>query len=330
MMDITIIVNPTAGNGKALKRWEAFSKRLDFPYDLKITSRPREAAEITKECTQSPDYHLVIAFGGDGTAHEVIEGASGRPTCIVGVIGAGSGNDFGRGFQSFRTPNELNDYVSSTLKSKAMDAGLLQSDEQDYFFVNNAGIGFDAFIAFQVNKSPVKKYLNKLGLGKLAYTYYLISSLVTFRRFKLSVETKDHMLTFQHVWFATVSNQPYFGGGMEISPISNAADGKIELTVVHNLSRLKLLLVFVTVFFGKHTNFKEVHQFQSKSFSLTTEKKIFRHTDGEFAGKTQPHKENQFTVQEAIWNITNLDPLDVSPSIHDNRYAKRENESRIK
>lgn len=330
MMDITIIVNPAAGNGKAIKRWKAFKKGLDFSYNLKITSHPKHATELTKECIKTDDYHLVIAFGGDGTAHEIIEGVLGCPKCIVGVIGAGSGNDFGRGYHSFKSPKELNHYVRSFPENKAMDAGLLQADESDYFFVNNAGIGFDAYIAFQVNKSSIKKYLNKFGLGKLSYTYYLISSLVTFKRFQLTVETTEQFLSFQNVWFATVSNQPYFGGGMKISPTSNTTDGLIEVTIVHNLSRLKLLLVFVTVFFGKHTKFKEVHQFKAKSYILTTDRKVFRHTDGEFAGQTIPNTENQFTVQEGIWRITNLDPLDVSSIFDDNKYAKRENESRIK
>jgi len=330
MMAITIIVNPTAGNGKALKRWEAFKKGLDFSYNLKITTRPKQATEITKECTRSDDDQLVIAFGGDGTAHEVIEGAIGCPNCIVGVIGAGSGNDFGRGYHSFKTPSELNLYVSNFPENKEMDAGILHSGKDDYFFVNNAGIGFDAYVAFQANKSSVKNYLNKFGLGKLSYTYFLISSLVTFKRFNLSVETSEQFLSFQKVWFATVSNQPYFGGGMKISPTSNTTDGLIEVTIVHNLSRVKLLVVFVTVFFGKHTKFKEVHQFKAKSYTLSTDQKVYRHTDGEYAGQSHPYMENHFSVQKGIWNITNLDPLDVSSYINDNEYAKRENESRIK
>ena len=330
MMDITIIVNPVAGNGKALKRWVAFKNGLAFPYELKITTRPKEATEITRLCAQKGDHQLVIALGGDGTAHEVVEGALGSPNITVGVIGAGSGNDFGRGYTSFKSPEELNQYVNTYPKNTAMDAGHLQTDKQDYFFVNNAGIGFDAYIAFQVNKSPVKKHLNKIGLGKMSYTYYLIRTLVTFNRFQLSVETTEKFLNFHNVWFATISNQPYFGGGMKISPNSKPADGLIEVTVVHDLSRIKLLLVFVTVFFGRHTKFKEVHQLQAKSFSLTTDNKVFRHTDGEFAGQTIPYSVNEFTVQEGKWKITSLNPLDVSLNIYDNRYAKRENESRIK
>ena len=315
-------MNPVAGNGEALKYWEEFKKGLEFSYELKITSRANEATEFTRECTKSEGDKLVIAFGGDGTAHEVIAGTLGCTTCIVGVIGAGSGNDFGRGYHSFKTPSELNQYVRASHGKIAMDIGNLRTKQQDYYFVNNSGIGFDAYIAFLVNKSPMKKFLNKFGLGKFAYTYYLIQTLITFNRFHLTVETDTEFLEFQHVWFATVSNQPFFGGGMNISPISDTSDGLIEVTIVNDLSRIKLLLVFITVFFGTHTKFKEVYQIQAKSFSITTNSKVFRHTDGEFSGQTSPGEKDYFTVQEGNWYLADLNSLDVSDNFYDNRYAK--------
>jgi diacylglycerol kinase (ATP) len=306
-MEITIIVNPAAGNGKALNRWETFKKGLDFSYNLQITSKANEATEITSKLAKQDGHQLIIAFGGDGTAHEVIEGTLESTSCIVGVIGAGSGNDFGRGFYSFKTPFELNRYVKSFPQSKKMDIGHLQTSQQPYYFVNNSGIGFDAYIAYAVNKSAIKIFLNKFALGKLAYTYYLIQTLVTFKRFRLTVESNDQVLEFHNVWFATVSNQPFFGGGMKISPKSFPSDGLVELTVAHDLSRLKLLMVFVTVFFGAHTKFKEVYQMQAESFTLVSDQIVFRHTDGEFAGRTAPDIKDHFSVQKGKWNITDLD-----------------------
>ena len=246
---------------------------------------------------------LLIAFGGDGTAHEVIEGVIGYNHCTVGVVGAGSGNDFGRGFLSFKSPAELNHYVSSAMLTKSNDIGILKVKEQDYYFVNNAGIGFDATVALHVNQSSLKKWLNYIGLGKLAYTYYVIKTLITFKRFQLTIGTNQIDLQFSNVWFATVSNQPFFGGGMRISPNSNPSDGQIELTVVHDLSRLKLLLVFATVFFGKHTRFKEVHQFTSTSFTMSTSQNVIRHTDGEFAGTTTADVVDEFMVLKDQWNL---------------------------
>jgi len=305
-MKTSFIVNPTAGHGKSLKRWEKFKKDLNFPYELHMTSSPKHATQLAGKCVQSGERQLLIAFGGDGTVHEVIEGVLSCPNCIVGVIGAGSANDFGRGFQSFQHATDVNRYVQSNVKTLKMDIGNVITRNENYTFVNNAGIGFDAYVAYQVNKSSVKNLLNKFSLGKLAYTFFVIKTLITFKNFKLTVETPTNCQLFEKVWFATVSNQPFFGGGMKISPQSNPADGKIEITVVHHLSRLKLMLLFASVFYGKHTSFKEVHQTTATSFTLTTNESMYRHTDGEYANKTTPFVADEFTVKAKKWRIPNL------------------------
>ncbi len=303
-MKVTFIINPLAGNGKAERKWQTFKEGLDFPYEFFLTRAAKDATAIATDISKdNKKYHLIIAFGGDGTVHEVIEGLLDSDFSIVGVVGAGSGNDFGRGYVAFKTPVEINEYVRSENNHEMMDIGIIQTVHQPYYFVNNAGVGFDAFVAFKVNQSPFKKWLNQFGLGKLTYTYFLINTLLTFKRFNLSISTISDQLKFENVWFATVSNQPYFGGGMKISPESNPSDGLLELTVVHDLSRLKLLVVFATVFFGKHTNFKEVYQIQSPSFILSTDTSVYRHTDGEFAGLTDPFVKDEFNVQEGKWRL---------------------------
>ncbi|WP_419096035.1 hypothetical protein [Rossellomorea pakistanensis] len=59
----------------------------------------------------------------------------------------------------------------------------------------------------------------------------------------------DIEYVYENTWFITCSNQPYYGGGMIISPEAKPDDGKLNLTIVYNLSRYKLLLVFLSVFF---------------------------------------------------------------------------------
>ena len=305
-MKTTFIVNPIAGNGTALKRWEKFKVQLDFKYEVHMTANPKHATELAKKIAQNGQRQLLIAFGGDGTAHEVIEGVLDFPNCIVGVIGAGSGNDFGRGFPSFQKAEEVNMYIRTRGETIDMDIGYVVTQQQTFPFVNNAGIGFDAYVVYLANKSPLKKVLNKFNLGKLAYTFFLVKTLVTFKRFTLTVESLGQRQTFEKVWFATVSNQPFFGGGMKISPNSNPTDGIIEITLVHHLSRIKLLLLFASVFFGKHTSFKEVYQLSTTMFKLTTNESVYRHTDGEYANQTIPNVADEFTVQSKKWQITSL------------------------
>jgi diacylglycerol kinase (ATP) len=303
-MKAVFIVNPAARGGKALGRWEVFRKTVAFPYQEFLTNGPGHAKAIARgfAAHHREEKVLLIAFGGDGTIHEVIAGAAGAGNLVVGSVGAGSGNDFGRGFRSFGTAEEIGAYLDGRDTAKALDLGKA-SFKDSAIFVNSSGIGFDAEISRGTGSSSLKPLLNRVGLGKFVYALYTMRALISFRTFSLEVTADGERLNYRDVWFATVSNQPYYGGGMKISPLSDPADGLIELTVVSRLSRIKLLLVFGSVFFGAHTAFREVDCRQGRSFSLKADREVPLHTDGEDAGDTEPGCPVVFTVRPAAWRL---------------------------
>ncbi|HSJ36694.1 MAG TPA: diacylglycerol kinase family protein [Planococcus sp. (in: firmicutes)] len=302
-MRTIFVINPVAGNGNSMKKWQKFKEQIQFPYELAVSRSSGHATGLVKELRSSPDPVLVIGFGGDGTLREVIAGAAGAPQLIVGSVAAGSGNDFGRGFHSFANAEEISAFLENPTSSPK-DLGEF-IDGEAYQFVSSSGIGFDAEISVKVNRSKVKRWLNRIGLGKLVYFVYVIITLLRFRLFCLTVEQDGKTVTYDNVWFATVSNQPYFGGGMKISPHSIVDDGILELTVVNRLSRLKLLLVFGTVFSGKHLRFKEVHQLTGTEFLLTADRPVYRHVDGDSAGRTPESRSIRYTVSKSDWHSVN-------------------------
>ncbi|RNF40796.1 diacylglycerol/lipid kinase family protein [Planococcus salinus] len=304
-MKIAFIINPEAGNGKSVKKWRAFEKTIHFPYEKTVTRYPGHAIEIAESYRRRKEEWLLIGFGGDGTLREIIAGAAGSGQLIIGFIAAGSGNDFARGFQVFRNADEIVGFLNDP-KFRKEDLGEF-SNGQSFRFVSSSGIGFDAEISVLVNRSPMKKWLNTIRLGKLVYLIYVIKTLIRFDKFRLIVEESGTTSCYNDVWFATVNNQPYFGGGMKISPQSKTNDGLLELTVVHQISRLKLLFVFGTVFTGKHTRFKEVIQFSGNAFRLNTEKEVFRHVDGDFAGKTPKDNFVTYSISRQHWNSANTE-----------------------
>ncbi|AYC29885.1 diacylglycerol/lipid kinase family protein [Paenisporosarcina cavernae] len=302
------IINPSAGNGKGKRKWGAIQPRLMFEYEYYYTSGPRKAVELAKNCANN-GAELVIGVGGDGTLHEIVEGVSlsNNKSCIVSAISGGSGNDFGRIFPTFSRADELNEAFKNGVQGEFFDLGRLETNHSKETFTNNAGLGFDAYIAYHVNKSSVKKMLNKIGLGKLAYTFFVVKALLHFPLFHLQVNADGQIRNFENVWLATLSNQPFFGGGMKISPTSNPRDGLVELTIVSNISRWKLLLVFGSVYLGKHTNLQAVHTFQASKVGLTTDTITYRHVDGEYAGKTRPHQEDCFSIEpRAVASLTTM------------------------
>ncbi|MDN3427079.1 YegS/Rv2252/BmrU family lipid kinase [Microbacterium sp. APC 3898] len=302
-MKTVFIINPLAGNGRALKKWHRFEKTIRFPYEPIVTQFPGHAVELAAGYRHQQNV-LLIGFGGDGTLREIIVGAAGAKGIIVGSVAAGSGNDFARAYGSFKDAQAIERFLERPFFRRE-DLGEF-TDRAESQFVSSTGIGFDAQITIAVNLSAIKQKLNQLGLGKLVYFLYVIRTFLTFEKFTLSVETDGDLTVYEDVWLATVSNQPYFGGGMKISPSSKTDDGLLELTVVHHISRLKLLLVFGTVFSGAHTRFKEVSQMSSREFRLSTDKPVCRHVDGDDAGISSPNEMVVYAVSHKKWNSINI------------------------
>jgi diacylglycerol kinase family enzyme len=128
--------------------------------------------------------------------------------------------------------------------------------------------------------------LNKLSIGRMVYVSFLLKKLFTYKTstIDLSIDGKKHI--FEHTWFVTVSNQPYYGGGMKIAPTAKPDDRLFDITVVHQLSRWKLLLVFLSVFWGTHIHFKEVKTYTARDVFIHSNARLFVHADGEHIGFT--------------------------------------------
>ncbi|PID21459.1 hypothetical protein CSV61_09545 [Sporosarcina sp. P3] len=131
-----------------------------------------------------------------------------------------------------------------------------------------------------------KRTLNKWKLGSIVYALTVVHSLLAFKPFNAKIQIGSDTRVFHNVWMITVSNLKYYGGGMKISPHSVYDDGEFELTVVHSISVLKFLAVFLTVFNGNHTNLKGVSTYSSDKFIVEMDRAVGCHTDGEYLGTT--------------------------------------------
>lgn len=293
MEQIYFIINPKAGNGSCLKIWKRLEPELknkNISYLAFFTEYQGHANSIAATiATGDHEKKILIAVGGDGTMHEVMNGMIKYKNIILGFIPGGSGNDFCRGFQIPSEPAEALEVIFRLMNKEvvSIDIGdITMQDQAKHYFINNMGAGFDALISYEVNQSCMKVLLNKLSMGRLIYSYFLLKKLFTYKcsTIDLSIDGKKHI--FEHTWFVTVSNQPYYGGGMKIAPRSVPDDGIFDITVVHQLSRLKLLVVFISVFWGKHIHFKEVKTFKGSFVSIQTNSPLYVHADGEFIGYT--------------------------------------------
>jgi diacylglycerol kinase (ATP) len=295
MTKLYFIVNPKAGNGKAKLIWSSVEKQLreqKINYESFFTERTGHGKLIAKQIVESNDKKKVtiIVVGGDGTINEVVNGIGNFSSrARIGVIPGGSGNDFTRGYGIPRNPDMALPFLLSEVNnvSPTFDLGKIDLEGgREHFFINSTGAGFDALISYEANQSKWKGLLNRFSLGELVYVIILLKHLFSYKctTIELWIDGKKH--TFPDTWFVTVSNQPFYGGGMKISPHATANDGKLNITIVHRLSRLKLLVVFLSVFWGKHLKFKEVNTFLAQKISIHSTEPIYVHSDGEHIGST--------------------------------------------
>lgn len=310
MKILFFIVNTAASNGKSLKVWKRTVNELErrkVNYRTFTTKYPGHATELARQIAKMYEDKIagVICVGGDGTMNEIINGLVDHPEIKIGFIPAGTGNDFSRGFSLPKTPlGTLNLILKRMNKPlRKYDVGRASFDQikKTHRFVSSLGIGFDAEVSKVANESKIKKYLNQIGLGFLAYVVALMKLLFTYQVTNVTLLIDGNIYRYKNVWFVTISNQKYYGGGMKISPNARPNDGVFNITVVHEMSRLKLLAVFGSVFFGKHVLFKEVSLHTGETIRVESEKPLLVHADGELITKSPV----TVTVEKSRMNIFN-------------------------
>ncbi|WP_167578591.1 diacylglycerol/lipid kinase family protein [Jeotgalibacillus proteolyticus] len=309
-MKVIVIVNPHAKNGMALKKFTRLIPICEKEkIDYWITAAPLDAVHRMKDyLSRHPDEKVIfLGVGGDGTMHELINGAAGFPNALIASISAGSGNDFGRHYSSFPfTEQSLRWLKQWDGKAEKQDSVYFKGDKSGWF-VNNLGIGFDALVAYSANQSFLKKWFNRFKLGKLIYAFYLLRHLFRYQPQEMEIWLDGKAHRYKDVWFITAANQPYYGGGMKIAPSANSSDGILDMIIVHQLSRWKFLAVFISVFFGSHLRFKEVEHLSGRKVQIKVFSEAFIHADGEFGGVLSEKSPLWIQLHSKSWNHIRTD-----------------------
>lgn len=216
----------------------------------------------------------------------MLKGALPFPHAILGSLAAGSGNDYVRGIQKTKGVAQALRLFQDNAH-KAIDIGQYETDGMDGYFMNSLGMGIDAEISAEADRSRLKKWFNLVKAGKLIYLILFLKQLFTYKpgSMELVVDGEIHML--KKVWFIVIANQPYFGGGMKISPQSKLHDGRLNIIAVHDIALLKLLAVFITVLWGGHLKIKNVDSFSGKMIKMKNHGSAKIQSDGEIVGKDQ-------------------------------------------
>ncbi len=277
---VKLILNPMADMGRAWKTANDLRPiAQEFKGDLTWsgTVYPTHAIELARQAAEE-GCDMVIAMGGDGTAHEVTNGlmqipAEKRP--VMGVVPIGSGNDFA---YSIGIAQKADHALAHALKAevvKPVDIGLMTDEHgRREYFDNTLGIGFDAVVTIRSHKLPIVK-------GFLMYLTAVIQTiLLNHNPARVHVEA-DSGNWDDELLMLTLCNGPREGGGFMLSPDSKNDDGKMESVAVTKVSRAMMFRLVPEFMSGTHMRFKQIRMGEFKKMSITSSLPLYIHADGE-------------------------------------------------
>lgn len=246
------IVNPAAGGGKSAKLAGAALARLReqrVEVDVSTTARKGHAAELAADA-YAKGYRRFIAVGGDGTAHEILNGLfrlTQTPERVsLGFLPLGTGNSFLRDFASDGADASLRAMLEG--RTRPVDLVRLTHAAGELFSLNILSLGFTADVGALTNR-----YFKPLGpLGYLLGVFVRVAQLRR-RSFTLRCDD-DSEWDDRRALFLTFNNSKYTGGTMLIAPDADATDGYIEFVRWGPISRLGLLRTLPRLYDGTHTS----------------------------------------------------------------------------
>lgn len=283
-----VIVNPNAGKKKGKTDWQKISNLLinnEISFKEVFTNSKNHAHQLAIEYIKK-DFRKIIVIGGDGTLNEVANGILTQNHCnssdiTLAMIPVGTGNDWSK---TFNIPNDYESLVKGIKIENTIlqDVGLVKYYNSDKiaerYFVNVAGVGFDADVAKRTNQSKD----NGRG-GTLAYLRNLLLCLFSSQSigYKITIDKK----TFDRIVFSLVVGiGKYNGNGMMQLPNAIPNDGLFDITIIKKIGKLKVIRNVKKLYDGSFVKISNVELSKGKSLIIETEKPVNLETDGESIG----------------------------------------------
>lgn len=272
-----IIYNPTSGREifkKELAYVLARFEEAGYETSAHATTGEGDATRAAKHAVERY-FDLVIIAGGDGTINEAIRGIAPqeyRPQ--VGIIPAGTTNDFARALSIPRDIKKAVDIIIDQHNVKALDIGKVN----EHYFVNIAGGGDLTELTYDV---PSKL---KSAIGQLAYYIKGIEMLPSLKPVSTVIEYDEHVYEGDIMLFL-VANTNSVGGFEKLAPDALIDDGYFDLLILKKTNLAEFLRIASLGIRGQHIENDHIIYTQAKRIKVTPKQKMLLNVDGEFGGE---------------------------------------------
>ena len=256
-----LVVNPMAGGGATGRTFASMRETIERvlgPVDVAMTERGGHGIELAREGAIA-GRSLVIAVGGDGTLHEVVNGlmqaragkngSPGAEGTRIGLIGQGTGGDFRK---TLGLEHRLDKYLEalSSGRERALDVGKFTGGgKTDHYFVNILSPGMGGLVDRYVADAS-----RMLG-GTAAYFGASLRALVNARLGNVKATVTYEGKTEEHKirsFMIAICNGRYFGSGMHVAPMAKVDDGVLELVALGATSKLGFAMTSRGIYSGAH------------------------------------------------------------------------------
>jgi diacylglycerol kinase (ATP) len=243
--DTLVIINPAAHGGRAARRAGPLLGTIG-PHTVVHTEGPGHAAVLATTATAQ----RVIAVGGDGTVHEVVQGLMRRASpAALGILPLGTGNSFVRDL-GISQPTEAAAAIAAD-RRRAVDVVQVTCADRTLWSINLFSLGFTAEAGELTNR-------RFKALGAAGYVAAVVVSVARLHHPRVPYALDEGPLDDRPLTFVSFSNSRYTGGAMKMAPDADPSDGWVDVIRVGALGRGRLLTAFPRIFSGTHVAMPEV------------------------------------------------------------------------
>lgn len=275
------ILNPAAGGGRGLRaraRIETALAEAGVRARLVLSEQPGHAVTLAQAAAHD-GVRRFIAIGGDGTLNEVANGvllaAIPPGEATLALLPVGRGDDWAR---THRVPRRLELAVRLIAAGRTVlhDVGVarFQGEGRTRYFINVAGVGFDAYVVEQTRATR---------LGPLSYLAGLLRGFATYSAPRMRVHA-DALCLDETLFVTFAALGRYCGGGMHVAPAAVTDDGLLDVVTIGAIGRLELALNLRRLFDGSLPGYRKVRTARCERLEIATATPSGVQLDGELVG----------------------------------------------
>ncbi len=274
-MKNVFIINPCAGKAAARKNLEERIKEYvaNHPETSEIlyTTCKGDGTRVAREVAQRGEEVRIFSCGGDGSAFDVLNGVVGYPNVAIGILPAGTGNDFLKTF----CQNEHFFHIEDQVAGTEYTLDVIQAGEK--YCLNQASMGLDAQVCAHKDK------FSRLPLvsGQLAYILALLYCFFLAIRNRFTITVDDAPAVQGDYLLAVAANGRFYGGGFKSAPTALPDDELMDCMAINSVSRFRILSLLKKYTKGEHVTLPICHYVKGKKMTVSSEKETVYNLDGE-------------------------------------------------